>query len=188
VRWATAARAHYNRDLRFTSQSLTVAITPVRAIGGRAWPSVVFEKADHEYAFALWCNSTLGLLCHWWMSNKTQEGRGTTTVTSIPAIPTLDVRTLSEAQHVEARRAFELLSEHRFLPFDQVDEDEARAELDRGLLVDVLGSDSALCESHGPMDRLRHKLATEPQIHANKRTRLVFRPDGEASIRRADRS
>jgi hypothetical protein len=121
------------------------------------------------------------------MSNKTQEGRGTTTVTSIPAIPTLDVRTLSEAQHGEARRAFELLSEHRFLPFDQVDEDEARAELDRSLLVDVLGLDSAVCESGGPMDRLRRKLATEPQIHANKRTRLVFRPDGEASIRRADR-
>lgn len=86
VRWATAARAHYNRDLRFTSQSLIVAMTPVRAIGGRAWPSVVFETADHEYAFALWCNSTLGLLCHWWMSNKTQEGRGTTPVTSIPTL------------------------------------------------------------------------------------------------------
>ena len=53
----------------------------------------------YEYAFALWSNSTLGLLCHWWMSNKTQEGRGTTTVTSIPEITTLDVRALSAAQH-----------------------------------------------------------------------------------------
>lgn len=86
LRWATAARAHYNRDLRFTSQSLIVAMTPEPALGGRAWPSVVFADASHEFSFALWCNSTLGLLCHWWMSNKTQEGRGTTTVTSIPAI------------------------------------------------------------------------------------------------------
>jgi hypothetical protein len=138
-RWATAARAHYNRDLQFNSQSVIVAMTPVRAIGGRAWPSVVFEETDHEYAFALWCNSTLGLLCHWWMSNKTQAGRGTIPVMSIPTIATLNVRALSEAQHAQARRVFELVSDFRLLPFDQVDEDEVRAELDRRLLVDVLG-------------------------------------------------
>src|ERR1035437_9100357 len=161
-------------------------MTPERAIGGRAWPSVVFENPDHEYAFALWCNSTLGLLCHWWMSNKSQEGRGTMTVTSIPATPILDVRVLSDAQHVQTRRVFERLSERRFLPFDQIDEDEARAELDRSLLVDVLGVDSTLCESGGPLERLRRTLAAEPQIHSNKRTRLVFTREGETSIRRAD--
>lgn len=101
-RWATATRAHYSLDLRFTSQSLIVAMTPDRAIGGRAWPSVVFEDVKHEYAFALWCNSTLGLLCHWWMSNKTQEGRGTTTVTGIPAIRTLNVTAISDA-HIQRR-------------------------------------------------------------------------------------
>lgn len=84
LRWATATRAHYGCDLQFNSQSLIIAMTPERAIGGRAWPSVVFDNAACEYAFALWSNSTLGLLCHWWMSNKTQKGRGTTTVTSIP--------------------------------------------------------------------------------------------------------
>lgn len=46
-------------------------------------------------------------------------------------------------------RAFQLLSERRLLPFDQIDEDEARAELDRSLLVDVLGLDPALCEPGG---------------------------------------
>lgn len=187
ARWATATRAHYNRDLRFTSQSLTVAMTPERAIGGRAWPSVVFENSDHEYAFALWSNSTLGLLCHWWMSNKTQEGRGTTTVTSIPAIATLDVRLLSPLQHDAAKTVFDALADQRFLPFDQVDEDEARAELDRRLIVDVLGLSQTLCDPGGPIDRLRRKLAAEPQIHSNKRTRLVFTADGETSVRRTDR-
>jgi len=79
------------------------------------------------------------------------------------------------------------LSERRCLPFDQIDEDGARAELDRSLLVDVLGLDSALCEPGGPMERLRRKLAAEPQIHANKRTRLVFTLDGETSNPRVDR-
>jgi hypothetical protein len=162
-------------------------MTPERAIGGRAWPSVVFENPDHEYSFALWCNSTLGLLCHWWMANKTQEGRGTTTVTGIPAIPTLDVRALSDDQHDEARKIFERLSDARFLPFDQVDEDEWRAELDRSLLVNVLGLNEALWQPGGPMERLRRKLAAEPQIHSNKRTRLVFTDDGERSEPRRDR-
>jgi hypothetical protein len=187
TRWTTATRAHYSLDLRFTSQSLTVAMTEERCIGGRAWPSVVFDDPSHEFAFSLWSNSTLGLLCHWWMSNKTQEGRGTTTVTSIPAITTLDLRTLTAAQHETARVEFERLVSERFLPFDQIDEDPARAELDRRLIVNVLGLVADLCASGGPIERLRRKVAAEPQIHADKRTRLVFTGEGETSAQRTDR-
>ena len=185
--WATATRAHYSTDLRFNSQSLIVAMTERPCIGGRAWPSVILENSDHEYAFALWCNSTLGLLLHWWTANKTQSGRGTTTVTGIPRIPALDVRALSEAQHRAARDAFEALRTRQFLPFDQIDEDEARAELDRALLVDVLGLPASLCEPDGPLALLRRKLAAEPQIHGGKRTRVVFSGGGETTERRKDR-
>ena len=185
--WATATRAHYNRDLQFNSQSLIVSMTERPCIGGRAWPSVILHDRSHEYAFALWCNSTLGLLLHWWSSNKTQAGRGTTTVTGIPNIPTLDTRTLSAAQHAEARRQFALLADERFLPFDQIDEDPARARLDRAILVDVLGLPTSLLEPDGPLDLLRRKLAQEPQIHGGKRSRVVFTDSGERSVRRSDR-
>ncbi len=185
--WATATRAHYNRDLRFNSQSLIVAMTERPCIGGRAWPSVIFEDDDHEYAFALWCNSTLGLLLHWWTANKTQSGRGTTTVTSIPRIPALDIRSLTDAQHRAAREAFEALRGRQFLPFDQIDEDEARVDLDRALLIDVLGLPESLCEPEGPLALLRRKLAAEPQIHGGKQTRVVFSGGGEHTERRTDR-
>ena len=186
--WGTATRAHYNRDLQFNSQSLIVAMTERPSIGGRAWPSVIFEDRDREYAFALWCNSTLGLLLHWWVSNKTQSGRGTTTVTGIPNIPTLDVTKLTAGQIAAAKDTFEALRDHRFLPFDQIDEDPARAELDRRLLVDVLGLPESLCADGGPIDLLRRKLAKEPQIHGGKKTRVVFlEPDGEGSQKRGDR-
>ncbi len=171
---STATRAHYNRDLQFNAQSLIVAMTERLCIGGHAWPSVIFENPEHEYAFALWCNSTLGLLLHWWSSNKTQSGRGRTTVTGIPNIPTLDTRALTPEQHAAAKAAFEAMRERRFLPFDQVDEDPARAELDRCLLVDVLGLPESLCTEHGPLDLLRRKLAREPQIHGGKKSRVVF--------------
>ena len=172
--WGTATRAHYNPDLRFNSQSLIVAMTERPCIGGRAWPSVILEKPEHEYAFALWCNSTLGLLMHWWVANKTQSGRGITTVTGIPNIPTLDVQSLTIEQLAAGKAAFEGLLERRFLPFDQIDEDPARAELDYRLLVDVLRLPEMLCEPGGPIDLLRRKLAQEPQIHGGKRTRVVF--------------
>ena len=185
--WATATRAHYNRDVQFNANSLIVAMTERHAIGGRAWPSVIFGDPEHEYAFALWCNSTLGLLLHWWTANKTQNGRGTTTVTAIPLIPSLDVRELTAAQHEAAREAFEGLRDERFLPFDQIDEDPARAELDRRLLLGVLGLPPALCAEGGPMALLRRKLAAEPQIHGGKRTRVVFEGGGERTERRPDR-
>ena len=172
--WATATRAHYNLDLRFNSQSLIAAMTERPCIGGRAWPSVIFENADHEYAFALWCNSTLGLLMHWWMANKTQSGRGATTVTGIPNIPSLDARALSAERHAAAKSAFDAMRGLRFLPFDQIDEDPARAELDRRLLIDVLGLPESLCAENGPLDLLRRKLAREPQIHGGKKSRVVF--------------
>ena len=183
-RWESASRIHYNLDLRFNSQSLIVATTPHPTIGGRAWPTLCFDDTSYECAFSVWCNSTLGLLCHWWMANKSQAGRGTSTATSIPAFTTIDVRELSAAQHVEAGEIFQALAEERFLPFDQIDEDPARAELDRRLVEDVLGLGPQLCAPGGPMERLRAKLAAEPQLHADKKTRIVFTRAGERAVPR----
>ncbi len=184
--WKSATRAHYNRDLRFNSQSLIVAFTDRPCIGGEAWPSVVFNDPNHEYVFSIWCNSTLGLLMHWWVSNKTQSGHGRTSVTGIPNIPTLDVRTLTQQQIDAAKAIFDDMSSQSFLPFDQIDEDPARAELDKRLLVDVLGLPASLCQPGGTIDLLRRKLAREPQIHGGKKSRVVFRESvderGETSI------
>ena len=172
--WKNASHVHYNREVRFNSQSLIVATTELSCIGGRSWPSVVFEIQDQQYPFVLWCNSSLGLLMHWWMSNKTQSGRGATTVTAIPNIPTLDVRTLTDDQIATAKDAFDELKNFHFLPFDQIDEDAARSELDRRLLVDVLHLPGGLVQPGGPMELLRRKLAHEPQIHGGKQSRVVF--------------
>ena len=184
ARWQAASRIHYNLDFRFNSQSLIVATTLQPTIGGRAWPTVCFDNPSHDFAFAIWCNSTLGLLCHWWMSNKSQAGRGTSTVTSIPTFSTVNLRELSPAQHEAARRTFDALMGEYFLPFDQLDQDPSRAELDRRLVEDVLGLGPELCAAGGPMQRLRAKLAAEPQIHADKRTRVVFTDTGEATVPR----
>lgn len=181
--WETAAFTHYNRDLRFNSQSLIVATTERACVGGASWPSVILHKLEHVYPFALWCNSTLGLVLHWWVANKTQSGRGRTSVTGIPNIPTLDLRELLPDQIVTAKVVFEDLKTLRFLPFDQIDEDPARAELDRRLIIDVLRLPGWLCDPDGPIDLLRRKLAREPQIHGGKKSRVVFRKETDETGR-----
>ena len=98
------------------------------------------------------------------MSNKTQAGRGTSTITSIPTFPTLDFRGFTEKQRAAARSAFVEVQGERLLPFDQVDEDEARGAIDTLLLEDVLG--------------LSETLGREPQIRGRKKTCLVFTPEG----------
>src|SRR5690606_24346763 len=120
ARWKTASTEHYNRELQFKSQSLIVALTERPTLGGRAWRSLVLAEDDTSFAFSLWSNSTLGLLCHWWMANKSQAGRGTTTPTAIPLIPTLDILRLSHAQRQAAKDIFKDLKKERFLPFDQI--------------------------------------------------------------------
>ena len=185
--WSTASRMHYTTNLRFNAQSLISCITEQRSIGGSAWPTVSLNDSSHTEAFVLWCNSTFGLLLHWWVCNKTQSGRGLTPITTIPEILTLDTRALTEEQHAAAREAFEAMRDLRFLPFDQIDEDPARAELDRRLLVDVLGLPASLCEPDGPIDLLRRKLAREPQIHGGKKSRVVFTDEGEKTEKRRDR-
>ena len=183
-RWATSRRLHYSCDVGFKSHSVIACMTKIRSIGGRAWPTVLMNNEEDEYPFVIWCNSTLGLLCHWWMSSKTQPGRGISTVNSIPLFPTLNVQRLSQRSRRISRDVFDELSELRLLPFDQIDEDRARAKLDKLLIEEILELPKTLCEKGGPLDRLRVKLANEPHIHAAKKSRLAFTDEGEQRLPR----
>ena len=96
--WATASRAHLNLDFRFNSQPLATSFTEHPSIGGRAWPNVIFGNNRFDFAFAIWSNSTLGMLMQWWHSNRQQPGRGIVTIRSAESLPVLDLRTLTDDQ------------------------------------------------------------------------------------------
>ena len=74
--WNTASHCHFNRDFRFNSQSTGMQFTPRRTIGGRAWLSIRLSSVEQEKALVLWANTSLGMLLHWWHSNKQQSGKG----------------------------------------------------------------------------------------------------------------
>lgn len=166
--WETRSHAHHSRDFRFNSQPLAVAFTENQAIGGRSWPSVKFETRQHEIAYSLWGNSTLGLLLYWWHSSRQQAGRGSMPITAIRTMPTLDVTSLSDAQLQVAESIFDDMRNREFLPANEAYRDESRKELDRRVLVDLLGlpEDKVM----DPLELLRLKWCSEPSVHGGKGT------------------
>ena len=164
--WRTAGRVHHNVDFRFNSQPLAVAMTENPTIGGRAWGNVIFKNPKHEDAYALWGNSTLGILCHWWWASRQQEGRGTISLSRLPEMPTLNIAALKPPQLAAARKGFTKMKNRPLLPFYRAAEDETRAELDRVILCEVLGLPPRVLEG---VALVREKLCAEPSVCGNKK-------------------
>ncbi|MYK18705.1 hypothetical protein F4055_11150 [Candidatus Poribacteria bacterium] len=163
------SRAHYNLYLRFNANSTLVLLTENPSVGVNRIPNVAFENPRHETAFVLWCNSTLGLMCHWIHSGKQQSGRGILTLKTLATTPTLDVRALSEEALSNAESVFERLKHKRMLPVNECAHDPVRHELDTNLLTEVLGiKDIGVLAS---MQTLREMLCAEPSIHGGKKSK-----------------
>ena len=166
--WNTRSHAHYSADFRFNSQPLAVAFTEDQTIGGTAWPNLQFDSQALEIAHTLWGNSTLGLLLYWWHSSRQQAGRGRMPVTAIRTMPTLDVPALSDAQLQVAESIFDDMRDREFLPANEAYRDASRKELDRRVLVEMLGlPEERVLE---PLELLRLKWCSEPSVHGGKGT------------------
>ena len=166
IAWTTASRTHLNLDFRFNSQPLTSAFTEQPSIGGRAWPNVTFDYKRWDYAFAIWANSTLGLLGFWWNSNRQVAGRGTMTISAVDALHVLDLRTLSDEQLVMAEMIFDEFRDKELQPAYLADADPNRALLDRRVIRDLLGFDE---DTYLGVRRLAAKWCAEPSVHGGKK-------------------
>jgi len=137
-------------------------------LGGRAWPNVQPYHAEHESALLLWANSTLGTIVFWWLGTRQQQGRACFTIGRVPNLPVLDPRKLSPAQLATCNRMFAELKESAFLPANEAWRDGTRQELDRRLLVDVLGFNA---DDIDGLELLRLQWCAEPSVHGGKPTR-----------------
>ena len=164
--WQTASRSHLAMDFRFTSQPLSVAFTERKSIGGRAWPNISFDDERHDYAFALWGNSTLGLLLHWWHSSRQQDGRGQMSIRAAETLPILDFRVLTDAQLTTAKDLFDDFRTRDLMPAYLADADPNRAHLDKRVICDLLGFDHNIYQA---VRLLAAKWCAEPSVHGGKR-------------------
>ena len=172
--WTTASRAHLSREFRFNSQPLAAAFTERVSMGGRAWPNVYFADDRFDYLFAVWCNSTLGLLSYWWHASRQQSGRGTTSIRAAESLSVLDFRELSDDQLVMAELIFDEFRDKELKPAYLADADPNRALLDRRVVCDLLGFDETVYEA---VRRLAAKWCAEPSVHGGKQ-----RPAGASLI------
>ena len=172
--WATASHAHISRGFRFNSQPLAVAFTDQLSTGGRGWPNVSFDNAGHDYAFAIWGNSTLGMVSYWWHSNRQVAGRGDITIRSAESLPVLDLRALTDEQLGAAEAIFNEFRDKELKPAYLADADPNRALLDRRVVCDLLGFDE---DTYAAVRRLAAKWCAEPSVHGGK-----ARPKGAALV------
>ena len=164
--WATASRAHISRGFRFNSQPLMAAFTESKSIGGRGWPNTKFDDPRFDYAFVLWANSTLGMLCYWWHSSRQVSGRGDISIRAADSLPVLDFRALSDAQLRTAQAIFDEFRGLDLKPAYLAEADANRALLDRRVVCDLLGFGE---DTYDAVRRLAAKWCAEPSVHGGKK-------------------
>ncbi|MYD91850.1 MAG: SAM-dependent DNA methyltransferase [Caldilineaceae bacterium SB0662_bin_9] len=162
-----AAHLHFNQNFQFNANATAAVFTPELSLGGRTWPTLSAGSRDHEKALCVWFNSTLGMLVYWLESYRTQNGRGSLSVTAIPNLPALDVAKLDEGAMASAVQIFDTLKEKRLLPANEAWRDPVRQELDRLLLTEVLGFDD---QAPDDLAVLRRQWCSEPTVSAIKQT------------------
>ncbi len=160
--WKTATRLHFNLDFRLNSQSLAACMTPTRSIGGVAWPNFRLSEAGWEYPAVLWANTTLGLISFWFKGTHQHRGRTRLTIQTLPSLPILDTRLLNTTQVRKAEMLFDEFASRDFLPAYRANVDETRQDLDRAVLIDLLGLDGRVLE---PLEVLREQWCKEPSVH-----------------------
>ncbi|MCY4542146.1 MAG: hypothetical protein OXB95_07090 [Rhodobacteraceae bacterium] len=164
----TASRLHFSVDFRINSQPLAACLTERISIGGRAWPNFLPKKVQWEIPLVLWANSTLGLISFWWEGTRQQQGRCSLSIARHPNLMTLDVSNISRSQIIQCNGIFENFRNRCFLPANEAYRDQARLDLDKAMLIDLLRLDDEVLQS---LDILRLQWCLEPTVHGGKSTR-----------------
>ena len=163
----SASRLHFTRDFQINSQPLAACITREPVIGGRAWPSFQCDNEQWEKPLAMWANTTLGLICFWWIGTRQQEGRASVTISKLPDLTVLDTTKLTKAQLEQAQDIFETFEDRALLPANEAWHDCTRQALDQAILVDLLQLPEAVLE---PLSLLRRQWCAEPSVRGTKTT------------------
>ena len=164
--WETASRTHLNFEFTFGSQALAVAFTERATIGSSVWPNVRFGDQSFDFVFAVWSNSTLGLLTYWWHSSRQQSSKARMTIRSAGSLPVLDFCALTGDQLATGKAIFDEFRELDLEPAYLADADPNRALLDRRVVCDLLGFDEDIYRA---VRQLAAKWCAEPSVHGGKK-------------------
>ena len=161
---------HYARNMRWTSQALLAAAAERPVMGGRAWTALLHDSEIVQKAFALWANSTLGMMVHWTQGQRTQTGRSTTQIAALHRIPCPRLDRLPEAVLRRAAARFDELAARELRPACQAHADPVRIAIDDAVRC-VFGLSG---EAGTVMAALRRLWCAEPSVHGRNHQALAM--------------
>ena len=158
------SRLFYAFGIQWNSQAPLAAMTKHKAMGGRAWVTLMHDDIRVSKAFALWANSTLGMMAHWTQGQRTQVARSTMGSGAMKKVPCPRLDKISDAQLDFAAAEFDRLASLWLRPTHQSHLDEARWEIDLAV-VKMLGLPEDAIEV---IEELRPLWCREPTIRGKK--------------------
>lgn len=150
----------YQRGMFWPSQAALAAVTDKPIMGGRAWCALLHDDPVVRFGFAVWANSTLGMVVHWSRAQRQQHGRSSTQLKAIGRMPCPDFGD----KDLHARAAALLKSDPALLtaqmmPARDAYRDPARAALDAAA-AQMLGIPDA-----DALRDLANDWCCEPSVH-----------------------
>jgi len=197
---AKSSTLFYARNMRWTSQKLLAATTEHDAMGGRAWAALRHDNSNIRKSFALWANSTLGMIVHWTQGQRTHAGRSTTQMGAIRKIPCPDFPALEDSVIALAAKRFDELAGETLRPACQAHADSVRIRIDQAVLemfafARNIGSSVEDSRSDYNSDRtkqstteheqviamLRQLWCAEPSVHGSNQAALMLLQSHDSS-------
>ena len=150
----------YQRGIFWPSQVALAAVTDKPIMGGRAWCALLHDDPVIRFGFAIWANSTLGMVVHWSRAQRQQHGRSSTQLEGIRQMPCPDFNeTTTYAAAGDLLSTSQHLLSDRLMPARDAYRDPARAALDEAA-AQLLGIPDA-----GPLRDLARNWCCEPSVH-----------------------
>lgn len=121
----------YQRGIFWPSQVALAAVTDKPVMGGRAWCALLHDDPAVRFGFAIWANSTLGMVVHWSRAQRQQHGRSSAQLEGIRHMPCPDFNDV--ATYARTRELLESESEllrTTLMPARDAYRDSVRAALD----------------------------------------------------------
>jgi len=167
-----AGRLFYQRNMRWTSQALLAATTKENYMGGSAWTVLMHKSAGVRNAFALWSNSTFGMIVLWALGQRQQAGRAMVKIRALHQLLTPDFAAKTQAGERArrvARKHFPRLARLQLQPAGLGFADPARREIDAAV-CEMLG---VLRKYHADLQHMALLLAQEPSVNGGNRKILA---------------
>ncbi len=150
----------YQRGIFWPSQVALAAITDKPVMGGRAWCALLHDDPVIRFGFAIWANSTLGMVVHWSRAQRQQHGRSSAQLEGIRQMPCPDFNETST--YAAARELLETrleLLRTTLMPARDAYRDPARAAVDEAA-AHLLGIPDS-----EPLRDLARDWCREPSVH-----------------------